>query len=111
MKTVTVKILNVPDGYNDVSADIVRNTSIRLHGLYRGEPLDKTFVMGDDAEYDSWNLSYTGKILGITDKSVTIGPDHHDKNKRLRLVTFLWRNYKFDAEETREFNREEAMCH
>lgn len=70
----------------------------------------RDFVLGDEAERDSYNLSYTGLILGITKNSVTIS--HHrnagpaGEKHRLSLYEFCWRNYKFDAEKTRNSNSE-----
>lgn len=55
------------------------------------------FVIGDEAEYDSYNLSYTGTITAITDKTVTIRPRYSEKTRRLKLSDFAWRNYNFDS--------------
>ncbi len=65
-----------------------------------------TFEIGDTAEYDSYNLSYTGAIKSITDKTVTISGM---RTKRLRLADFAWRNYDFDAVKTAEKNAETMM--
>lgn len=65
---------------------------------------EKMFRIGDEAEYDSYNLSYTGTITSITEKSVTFKT--RSGVKRLSLYEFDWRNYDFDAEETRKQNRE-----
>lgn len=69
------------------------------------------FVIGDLAEYDSYNLSYTGFIESITDKSVTIVKSYGKQvNKhRLDLYQFCWRNHKFNAAETARRNAEESM--
>lgn len=78
-------------------ADITPGQSIRLHGV---EPrrssktveFDVTFRVGDLAEYHSYNLSYLGKILSITAKTVTIAED--GRKRRLDLYTFSWRNWE-----------------
>ena len=70
----------------------------------------RIFKVGDVAEYDSYNLSYTGVITKITDKTVTIKKyENSDTVKRLDLETFAWRNYDFDAAETARKNAEEMM--
>lgn len=72
-----------------------------------------SFVVGDTAEYDSYNLSYTGEIVKITDKCVTIvaykGHRGMEKTHRLDLDTFCWRNHNFDAVETARQNAETSM--
>ena len=88
-------------------AEIVKGKSIRLFGARkRWEGSEKSvalyeikFEVGSEAEYDSFNLSYTGTIVSITDKTVTIQPPYGDKNKRLKIATFQWRNWNFDSEE------------
>lgn len=82
------------------SAEIERNVSIRIFGLYYGQAFDKTFKIGDYAEYDSYNLSYFGKIVSITDKSVTIEERYGStpRRHRLKLSQFTWRNYDFDVD-------------
>lgn len=88
----------------------------------------RSFCVGDIAEYDSYNLSYTGTIESITDKTVTIWTGCYKdlgcrtsravdsegralkKNlTRLDLATFCWRNYNFDAEKTARENAETSM--
>jgi hypothetical protein len=77
-------------------ADVVRGKSIRIYGRFAGSDFDKTFQIGDTVEVDSYNLTYFGEIVQITDKTVTIEPRHGQKNKRLSLSHFTWRNYDFD---------------
>tara|TARA_R110002020_G_scaffold220424_4_gene428359 strand:+ start:114 stop:470 length:357 start_codon:yes stop_codon:yes gene_type:complete len=55
---------------------------------------ERTFKIGDKAEYDSYNLSYYGPIVSITKKNVII--DDHGKRRRLPFETFHWRNITFD---------------
>ena len=57
----------------------------------------KSFVVGDIAEYDSFNLKYTGQITSITGKNVIIQPRHDSRSKRLNFEVFSWRNFDFDA--------------
>lgn len=93
-------------GAADVQAHVERNHSIRLVGRYNNRDIDITFKVGDLAEYDSYNLSYLGKITKITDKCVTIEPEYTGGTKRLDLHTFMWRNHDFDLEKTRKDNLE-----
>lgn len=83
----------------------------------------KKFSVGDIAEYDSYNLSYTGTIESITEKSVTFWTGYNRTNygvktnapgtkkeiKRLKLDMFCWRNHNFDLETTRKNNAETSM--
>ncbi len=92
-----------------MNADIERGQSIRIHGFRNRKPYDKTFVIGDTAEYGSYNLSYTGKIVSITEKTVTIEEPYNynpPRRHRLKLREFSWRNYDFDAAETARRNSE-----
>src|SRR5690348_11656791 len=49
----------------------VRNESGRMVSCEQ-HPYQRDFVVGDVAEYSSYNLSYTGTIRSITAKTVTI---------------------------------------
>lgn len=87
-------------------AEIVPRKSIRLFGTKRvssteSRAYDRTFKIGDLAEYDSYNLSYYGEIVSITATTVSIRPRHSscDSVKRLPLYTFNWRNRDFDDAE------------
>lgn len=90
----------IVDIVRGMKAEIDRNKSIRIFGSRSGREYDKTFILGDQAEYDSFNLSYIGKIVGITDKTVTIQERYGrtPRKHRLKLYEFNWRNYDFDLE-------------
>ena len=68
-----------------------------------------TFKVGDMAEYDSYNLSYYGPIVSITEKTVTIKDKYFDRKYRLKLDTFAWRNYNFNLEKTVQENFETSQ--
>lgn len=51
-----------------------------------------TYQIGDWAEYDSYNLHYFGEIVSITEKTVTIKKHLNEKNRRLKIQEFAWRN-------------------
>jgi hypothetical protein len=80
--------------------------------IFQKGTLTASFGIGDEAEYDSYNLSYIGKIRKITDKAVTI-VDYEgtsmEKVKRLNFYQFCWRNWDFDADKAHAKNNEEMM--
>lgn len=94
----------------DMMAHVVRNESIRLVGRYSNRDVDITFKVGDTVTYDSYNLIYLGKITKITDKCVTILPEHETRTRRLDLHNFMWRNYDFDLERVQKQNLETSYC-
>jgi hypothetical protein len=65
----------------------------------------KRFEVGDEVEYDSFNLSYTGPILAIGPKTVTVESTFRGK-KRLKAEEFGWRYWNFKAAETARRNAE-----
>lgn len=69
----------------------------------------KSFQVGDQAEYDSYNLSYYGEILAITDNTVTIAHSYGGKKHRLDLNTFCWRNYNWVWAQTQAENHKTMM--
>lgn len=79
--------------------DVYQNGSNVIH-----VPYERKFVIGDVAEYDSYNLSYTGSIVAIGKKTVTI--QDHGRNRVLDLANFSRRNRDFDAEKTAKRNSE-----
>jgi hypothetical protein len=88
-------------------ADVMPGVSIRLHGLMDltsgPKPYDLTFRMGDVAEYHSYNLSYTGKIVSIGAKRIMIR-DEMGRHHSLEIHEFSWRNRDFDLAETQTRN-------
>jgi hypothetical protein len=89
---------------------LVRGKSIHVFYEQEGVIVKGTrFEMGDQAEYDSFNLSYLGQITSITEKSVTITAykgSSNERNHRLDLDSFCWRNHNFDLERVRRENAE-----
>lgn len=88
-------------GYSSYIVETVKNKSITVT---REGHEPNTFEIGDAAEWDSYNLSYWGHIVSITDKTVTIEHRHGGGKSRLKLDTFAWRNYKFNLAETQARN-------
>jgi len=90
---MTVQIVNC--GYTTYEVNPVPGKCIRVQ---RKDERPVYFEIGDEAEYDSYNLKYTGKIVSITEKTVTIKPKYENKNRRLNIRDFAWRNWNFDSE-------------
>lgn len=106
--TNTVTVRDVSTGHH---AKITPGKSIVLFGVetnsVRGPyEYETTFRIGDQAEYNSWNLSFFGTIVSITAKTVTIVSypgTSNERNHRLSLKKFEWRNRHFDlAKKSRE---------
>lgn len=90
--------------------EVTPRRSIRLHGLDRNRvngpvAYDRTFEIGDSAEYDSYNTSFIGQIVAIGAKTVTI--EAHGGRRRLKLAEFSWRNRHFDLEKVAARNANE----
>ena len=104
------KTKRCPDGplFENCQVQIVKNKYIRLIGEYKNgqktTKYDRTFEIGNHCKIGSYNLIYTGEIVGITEKSVTI--IEHGQKKRLDLYSFAWRNWDYDAEKIAEHNNE-----
>ena len=104
------KGIEYPSVETEYLADISGDT-IRISREYRNErcTFPKTFRVGDICEYDSYNLSYLGTIVKITEKAVTITPRYSKETVRLSLYVFCWRNYNFDLEKTEKQNHETSL--
>jgi len=68
----------------------------------------RRFEVGDEVEYDSFNLSYTGPILSIGKKTVTVESSFKGK-RRLKAEEFGWRNWDFNAGEVARRNAETSQ--
>lgn len=65
------------------------------------------FRVGDQAEYDSYNLQYIGTITKISPKTVTI--EAFGRSHRLSIYDFSWRNNDKTVQEKRSENSEAMM--
>ena len=113
MNTQTVSMPHAPKTLYNV--EIVKNVSIRIYGndnntRHEPTPFDKTFKIGDWAEYDSYNLRYIGQIVSIGEKTVTIRKQYNQETVCLSLAKFAWRNDDFDLAKIEKYNAEEMMC-
>lgn len=91
-------------------AIIMPNEYIRIFGQEWNHSIapvdfDKTFSIGDEAEYNSYNLKYTGKIIAIGAKTVTIRAYDRD-NHKINIYEFSWRNWDFDSGKIAKENAE-----
>ena len=81
--------------------------------VFKNRQEGTTFQVGDMAEYDSFNLRYTGVITKITKKAVTIVAYKGSRcaeTHRLNLHKFAWRNYAFSMEAVAKHNAIEMQC-
>jgi hypothetical protein len=87
---------------------IERNKYITISCTYTNAKHPKlttnTLRVGDIAEYDSYNLSYTDKIKSITDKTISF-----QNGRRLILEEFCWRNWDFNLIDVQKRNNETMM--
>lgn len=90
------------------------NKQKNMIAIYEDGKCTARFNLGDQAEYNSYNLSYLGKIIQITENSVTIEEpynmygENHGRRHRLHMNEFCWRNSGFDLAKTMQRNREES---
>jgi len=103
-----------PPSATDYQVEFAGKTGITVYrDDANGTPIKGTsFSVGDTAEYNSWNLTYTGIITKITEKAVTIVAYKGSRNEtvhKLDLNKFCWRNHKFDAARVAAENAETSM--
>lgn len=98
------KGLLLPPVATEYEVDVVPGKSIQI---YRHGVAVNRYEIGDSAEYDSYNLSYYGKIVAITNKNVTIC--YGSRNHRLNLYQFCWRNYDFNLSKAAADNADTMM--
>jgi hypothetical protein len=102
-------VIQTHETFSTYTAKIVIGNSITVT---RENEKPNTFVIGDWAECDSYNLSYTGIIRSITEKTVTVEeyPGTSMARKyRLKIGEFCWRNWDFNIGETQKRNSETMM--
>lgn len=93
----------------------ITKTSIRIFGTMTNhvngtQSFDRTFKLGDGAEYNSYNLKYVGTITQIGQKTVTIKHYEHSTTvTRLDLYSFIDRNWDFDSEAIARHNATEML--
>lgn len=107
------QIYQCTETQNRYNAEITPKKEIRIFGIYctyvKGDQVfDKTFRIGDEAEYDSYNLIYTGKIVSIGNKTITI--ESHGEKHRLTIYNFSRKNWDFDQARIAKHNTEEMFC-
>lgn len=53
-------------------AEVLPRSWVRLFGIDDGKAFDRVFSVGDEAAYGGYNLTYTGQIVAIGLKTVTL---------------------------------------
>ena len=78
----------------EYQVEVVKGKSI---SILKDGVLCNTFLVGDQAEYDSYNLSYYGPITSISETTVCVanGPK---TRAFMDFYKFCWRNVNFDLE-------------
>lgn len=112
MKKNTTQQFEVKGYDNQIyNVTLERNKFITIDCFYTNVHNPKqtinTFSIGEQAEYDSYNLSYVGTITGITEKTVTIVAymgTNQPQTHRLKMSEFCWRNWNFDLNKIRKEN-------
>lgn len=118
MEHVTINNLKDPVcQYADFNAEILLHgdkSTVLIHGQSgrsinaEAGKFSRRFTVGDEAEYDSYNLRYTGRIVSITRAGVNFTTS--EGRKRLSWVNFIRRNWDFDAKRVAMENDSERMC-
>ena len=78
--------------------------------IYKNGQFCRSFILGEEAEYGSYNLIYTGKITRISSKVVQITAypgTISERRHNLSLNEFCWRNHNFDAQKVAAHNQNE----
>ena len=110
-----MEVMKIQNGHRgSYNLFITPGASVEIHTHRENGDLVnvRVFRPGDVAEFDSYNLSYTAKIVGITAKTVTFDVSYNPnepRTKRLKMADFAWRNHNFDIEATRERNAITSM--
>ena len=85
---------------------------ITIYGRYENNihPHDyrHTFIIGSTAVYGSYNLIYTGTIINIGPKTVSI--EDHGKVTRLKIWEFCDKNMGFNLAKIEAHNAAELQC-
>lgn len=111
-KKIETTVIEVAIGGRNHRCFVSPGQKAEIHSYhYRTNQLEAiiTFNIGDIAEYDSYNLKYTGVIKQITDKGVTIQKPHGSNCTRLKWDSFCLRNWDFNIEDVARHNSEVSM--
>lgn len=101
------------------NVSVEKNKSLSIDCLYTNAHSPKQtsvrFEIGGEAVYGSYNLTYTGKIISITEKTVTIDTEMSNgfgttEKRRLSLADFCNYNWDFNSEKIARENAIESMC-
>lgn len=98
-----------PSNETEYQVEIIPGKSI---SIFRKGVFCNIFQIGDEASYGSYNLIYTGEIVGVSQKTVGIVAYKGSRSERrhnLDINQFCWRNVDFDASRAAKHNSEEMM--
>jgi hypothetical protein len=85
----------------------VRTVGLRTNSVHGPSVLVREYKVGDQAEYDSYNLVYFAPIEAITPRTVVIGEKYAGGRKhRLTLAKFVEKNFDFDLAKAQKRNSE-----
>ena len=98
--------IEYPAQVTEFSVEIVPNESVSIfrNGIYKN-----TFSVGELCEYSSYNWSYLGTILKISEKTVQILEEHSTKVHHLNINEFCWRNESFNLEKALDEKHDAMM--
>lgn len=97
-------------GISDLRSRYERDANGKGKSIQYREVYDRTFKLGDTCIYGSYNLIYTGSIVSIGAKTVTIDPGKGSgKKTQLDLHSFIWRNWDYNAERIANENYDTLM--
>jgi hypothetical protein len=115
-----MEIIKINRGHESYTLFVTPGSKVEIHTYSRAGDLTdvKVFRIGDIAEYDSYNLTYTAPIKQITAKNVIFDMGERwngnwngrKETKRLTMDSFAWRNHDFDAERIAARNASVSMC-
>lgn len=103
-----MNIVKYVRGARTYKATLVPGSHVIVECFREGQFISmRKFEIGDEAEYDSYNLHYTAPIVAIGKTTVTFKVD--DRKKRLKAESFAWRNWNFNAAEIARRNAETSQ--
>ena len=80
---------------------------VKIAGSPHKMGLGPVFGIGDTCVVGSYNLIYTGEILGITEKNVIVM--RHGRKAHLKIAQFVSYNWDYDAKHIAAHNHETSM--
>lgn len=79
----------------------------KINGYQSDTAKPVAFKVGDTCVVGSYNLIYTGPILGITEKNVIV--TRHGRKAHMKIEDFVFRNWDYNAKRIADENHETSM--